>query len=376
MTDTTIDWLLDSDPSIRWQVMRDLRGHSPEAVADERSRVTTDGWGAALLAQQSDDGQWGVGDIEHLRDVEVFPSSADRKRLREIHRVTEEEIAGYLGADVATVERWETDPLDTTDEANRPYLGFVRWTQASLGTYHPKWTSTTYTLLLLRHLGIDPAAKPVREALDRVEEGVKWVGAGDPAPNFFAGETETCVNGMVVAIGAYFNRDTEALVDRLLTERQADGGWNCEIENGSVRSSFHTTLTVLEAFAEYERTHGPRSDLSQARRTGEEYLLDRKLMRRLSTGEVVDPDWSMFAFPPGWHYDVLRGLDYMRTVREPDDRCAEAVELVASKRGADGRWVLENTHPGDTYFDMDPGDGQPSRWNTLRALRVLDWYGA
>lgn len=371
-----IEWLLESDPAIRWQVMADLTDESPEVVAEERSQVAASGWGATLLAQQAEDGQWGVGDIQHLRNVDELPDAVGRKRLREIHRVADEEIAGYLGVDLATLERWETDPLDTSDDSNRPYLGFMRWAQASLGTYNPKWTSTTYTLLLMRHLGIDPESAPVREALDRVEENVKWVGAGDPAPSFFDGETETCVNGMVVTIGAYFDRDTEALVDRLLSERQADGGWNCEIENGSVRSSFHTTLTVLEAFAEYEKSHGPRAELTEARRTGEEYLLDRKLMRRLSTGEIVDPVWSMFSFPPGWHYDVLRCLDYMRSVRAPDDRCAEAIELVASKRGDDGRWVLENTHPGDTYFDLDPGDGQPSRWNTLRAMRVLEWFSA
>lgn len=370
-----IDWLLDSDPAIRWQVMRDLTSQSPELVDEERSRVATSGWGATVLEQQADDGQWGVKDVEHLRDVAKFPDAAGRKRLREMHRITDEEMSHFFGSDAETLRRWESDPLDTWAEANRPYLGFMRWAQASLGTYHPKWTSTTYTLLLLRYLGIDPKAEPVREALDRVEGGVKWVGDGEPDP-FFVGETEVCVNGMVVAIGAYFDRDVDALVDRLLSERLEDGGWNCQIENGSVRSSFNTTLSVLEAFAEYERVHGPRADLTEARRAGEEYLLERKLMRRLSTGEIVNPDWSMFSFPPGWHYDVLRGLEYMREAREPDERCAEAVELVASKRGSDGRWNLENTHPGDTYFDMDPGDGKPSRWNTLRAMRVLKWFGA
>lgn len=376
MTRTTVDWLLDSDPGIRWQVMRDLTGSSVEVVAEERALVATTGWGAALLAEQSDNGQWGVRDIQHLLDPDNVPGPAGRRQLREIQQHTDEEVADFLGVDIADFRRWEGETLDPSDEAVRPYLGFLRWAQESMGTYVPKWTSTTYTLLLLRHLGIDPEAAPVREALDRVEREVTWVGAGDPAPAFFSGETEGCVNGMVVAIGAYFDRTVDGLVDRLLSERLDDGGWNCEIENGSIRSSFHTTLTVIEAFAEYERTHGPRPDLSEARRTGEDYLLDRKLMRRKSTGQVIDPDWTEFSFPPGWHYDVLRALDYMRSVREPDERCAEAIELLISKRDADGRWNLENTHPGDTFFAMDPGDGQPSRWNTLRAMRVLDWYGA
>jgi hypothetical protein len=133
---------------------------------------------------------------------------------------------------------------------------------------------------------------------------------------------------------------------------------------------------VLEGLLEYERRNGTSTDLTAARSAGEEYLLERRLMHRLSDGEIVDRDWTMFSFPPRWHYDVLRGLDYLRDAgTSPDERCDEAIELVESKRRADGLWELENTHPGRVHFTMEEGDGKPSRWNTLRAMRVLDWHG-
>jgi hypothetical protein len=206
-----------------------------------------------------------------------------------------------------------------------------------------------------------------------VRDNSKWDEGGQA---FFDGEVEPCINGMTVAIGAYFDQKVDVIVDRLLGERLADGGWNCEAERGSTRSSFHTTICVLEGLLEYERRNGASTELTAARSAGEEYVLERRMMHRLSDGEIVDHDWTLFSFPPRWHYDVLRGLDYLRSAgAEPDERCAEAIELVESKRGGDGLWPLENTHPGRVHFMMEEGDGKPSRWNTLRAMRVLDWHG-
>jgi hypothetical protein len=179
---------------------------------------------------------------------------------------------------------------------------------------------------------------------------------------------------MVLATGSYFGHQSDRLLDRLLGQRMDDGGWNCAMEYGSTRSSFHTTINVLEALLEYERANGAVAEVTAARESGEEYLLERKLMRSRSTGELLNPAWTRFSFPTRWHYDVLRGLDYMRAARAPDPRCEEAIELVVSRRAPDGRWPLENNHSGDVYFEMDEGDGRPSRWNTLRALRVLEWY--
>jgi hypothetical protein len=164
-------------------------------------------------------------------------------------------------------------------------------------------------------------------------------------------------------------------VSRLLGEQLADGGWNCEAENGSVRSSFDTTINVLEGLLAHEQTTGGSQELKMARRRGEEYLLERRLMRRKSTGEIVNEAWRQFSFPTRWHYDVLRALEYFRAAGDaPDARMAEAMELLRSKRQADGTWLLENTHRGKVHFALEDGDGRPSRWNTLRTMRVLKWY--
>ncbi len=233
------------------------------------------------------------------------------------------------------------------------------------------WTATFPTLTLLRDLGIDPSAQPVRETVARVRGNCRWEHAGQP---FFAGEVEPCINGRTIAIGVYFGVDVDAIVARLLGEQLADGGWNCESENGSVRSSFTTTICVLEGLLQHERATGGSSRAVRARRRGREYLLERRLLRRLSTGEVVDPDWLTFSFPTWWHYDAPRALDYFRDAgHAPDPRTAEAIALLRSRQQPDGSWLLEDTHPGAVHFSMEDGDGRPSRWNTLRALRVLGW---
>ncbi len=308
-----IAWLLDSDPAIRWQVMRDLTGASSEAAA-ERARVGTEGWGAALLALQAADGTWGGAAWNH------------------------------------------------------------------------GWNSTMHVLTLLREFGLDPAAPQARRAVDLVRRRVTWRGCGPPecAENpFFAGELEPCINGQVGAAGAYFGQDIGGIIARLLGEQLPDGGWNCEAENGSTRSSFNTTICVLEALLEHELAGGSSPEVTAARLRGQEYLLERRLFRRKSTGEVIERDrksgaaWSRFAFPTWWHYDVLRGLDYLRRAgAAPDARMEEAIELVASRRGGDGRWALEVRYPGVMPIEIDEGVGRPGRWITLRALRVLKWFSA
>ena len=297
----TIDWLLDSDPSIRWQAMRDLLD---QPFAIERTRVATEGWGAELLAQQAPDGTW----------------------------------AGSA------------------------------WNRG--------WNSTMHVLTLLRLFGLDPASAEAQRALQRVREHVTWKGCGPPEIHhyrFFEGETEPCINGQVAAAGAYFGADVSGLIGRLLGEQLADGGWNCAAEDGSTRSSFNTTICVLEALLEHEKAGG--SNATAARRRGQEYLLERRLMRRRSTGELIAQDrkggasWASFAFPGWWHYDVLRALDFLRDAGEtPDERVAEALDLVESKRDANGRWAAEATYPGVMPVELDA-----DRWVTLRALRVLRW---
>lgn len=318
-----IEWLLDSDPAIRWQVMRDLTDTPEHDVAVERSRVATEGWGARLLALQRQDGHWDKSVPARLTSAEA-------------------------------IHWWQSLPPDRQ------------------GTLFPEWTSTAWSLMLLRAFGLDPAGTEARQAVRRIREHVAWEHDGEP---FFAGEVEPCINGKVVALGAYFGEDVHGTVDRLLGEQMSDGGWNCEQENGSTRGSFHSTIDVLDGLLEYERATGGSPAVSGARLRGQEYLLERRLLRRLSTGELIDPAFTLFSHPTYWHYDVLRGLDYMRAAgAAPDERMAEAIHLVESKRDADGRWVLENPHPGRMHFALDEGEGRPSRWNTLRAMRVLRWY--
>jgi hypothetical protein len=308
---SVIEWLLDSDPAIRWQTMRDLIGAPADEVAAERARVATEGVGAQLLALQGSDGSW----------------------------------AG------------------------------AAWNRG--------WDSTMHVLSLLRELGLDPTSDEARGAVDLVRERVTWRGREYEGTPFFAGEVEPCINGQVAASGAYFGQDVQRIVERLLGEQLPDGGWNCEAANGSTRSSFNTTICVLEALLEYELAGGIRAEVTWARLRGQEYLLERHLLRRLTTGEVIERDrkgntvWTRFSFPTWWHYDVLRGLEYLRRAgATPDERVAEAIDLVESKRDSDGRWPLESQHPGVMPVELDEGEGRPSRWNTLRALRVLDWYSA
>jgi hypothetical protein len=214
-----VDWLLDSDPSIRWQVMRDLTDEPPEAVAAERSKVATEGWCARLLALQASDGQWG----------------------------------------------------------GRPWS--------------PEWTDTFHTLELLRVLGLDPASDEARRAIGLVHDKVRWQGGGPEdewdGNAFFVGEVEPCINGRVVAIGSYFGQDVQPIVDRLLGEQLSDGGWNCEAERGSTRGSFGTTINVLEGLLEHERATGGSADVTAARVRGQEYMIERRMFLRLSTGEVM-----------------------------------------------------------------------------------------
>ena len=308
----TIEWLVDSDPAIRWQAMRDLTDASPATVASERARVVHEGLGAEILARQKEDGAW-----------------------------------------------------------RRPDA--------------PTWLSTLFTMLLLRSTGVDPTDHAVKAAVGRVEKNLRWncqgcwdLRAAETGGNlFFEGEEEPCINGGVLALGGYFGRPTKTLAQRLIGEQLEDGGWNCEAPK-SVRSSFHTTICVLEGLLEYERAVGGSAEAAAARKRAEEYLLKRVLCRRLSTGEIVDAEFLKLAFPPRYVYDVLRALDHFRAAAiwddvRPDARVAEAVDIVKSKRQPDGRWLLDRASDEALAVPFDEVVGEPSRWNTLRALRVLRW---
>jgi hypothetical protein len=311
-SDPTIDWLLTGDPSIRWQTLA-LLDQPDRAVARERAKVAREGWGARLLAKQGRSGAWGGG-------------SSDG------------------------------------------------------GLYTPKWTSTTYTMLLLRDLGLpansQQARKGCRLLLDhglQPDGGInygtwaKWIGRG-----------ETCITGMVLSILSHFElRDDrlDTVADRLLEEQMPDGGWNCRRDRGATHSSMHTTINALEGLRLY-RLHrkGAARAVRAAEAKAREFLLAHRLFRSHRTGEVIKPAFIRFAFPPRWHYDVLRALDWFQAVDAPrDPRLAEPIDLVRSRRRAGGDWPLESRYPGKTHFEMERVTGS-SRWNTLRALRVLKWW--
>ena len=304
-----LKWLLDSDPAIRWQVMRDLTGEDPKTIAAERSRIATEGWGAQLLSRQSPVGSW---------------DGAPRG--------------------------WRSDlPKDL-----RALL------------------ITLYSLVALMELGLDPDSKQARKMIDRIDKRLVFKRLNDRP--YLEGETEPCINGRILGIGAYFKKPNDALADRLLGEQLEDGGWNCEAPQ-SQRSSFHSTICVLEGLLEYERARGKLAAVTKARKRAEHYLLERGMFYSLRTGEVINKRWLRFAFPTFWHYDVLRGLDYLRNAGvKPDRRVEDAIEVVIKRRHQNGRWPLNLIHPEFIPLQMETETGRASRWNTLLALRVLKWY--
>lgn len=244
------------------------------------------------------------------------------------------------------------------------------------GLYQPKWTSTHYTLLLLRRLGLDPSSEAAIAGCRRLLDDADWVDGG---VSYWSGRllAEKCVNGMVLSIASYFDVGDERVDDiagYLIGGALADGGWNCQDHQGGTNhSSFHTTISVLEGLLEWKARTGRRDgDLAMA--AAHEFMLSHRLFRSHTTGEVISESWTKFAFPPRWHYDVLRGLDHLRDAHaQRDPRAEEAVGHVRQRRRKDGRWPIGPRYSGDVFFRMETGsDG--GRWNTLRALRVLRWW--
>lgn len=312
-----LEWLLAGDPVIRWQVMRDLLDLPEEKWLAERAKVEVEGWGACLLKHQDPDGCWAGG---------VFLP------------------AGFTRAD------WNRE--------GQP------------------WTATAFVLNLMRAFGLDPHCTAARRTVSLVARNARWEHGGEP---YWSGEVEECINGRTVADGAWFGADVSGIVDRLLADRQPDGGWNCERANGSRCSSFATTINVLEGLIAYEQARGSSPSLQEARASGEEYLLQRRLFLGLRAGSPADPAFLRLGHPARWRYDILRALDYFRTAAlhdgiAPDSRLEQAITLLRSKRTSDGTWPLERVEAGRTWIHLGEHAGQPSRGLTLSALRVLRWW--
>lgn len=318
MSTRTTDWMLDGDPAVRWQVERDLRGEPDAVWLATRQRVATEGFGAALLAAQDPDGRWAGG--AH------FPG-------------------GFFDG-------------GEPSEPGQP------------------WTATSWSLNQLREWGVDAAA--LGDTAERLDRSCRW--EYDDMP-FWGGEVDVCINAFTLANGAWLGADVSRLVAWFPEHRLADGGWNCEAEEGdSVRSSFHSTLNALRGMLSYEISTGDTS-LRDTRHAGEEYLLRRRLLYRASTGERVGSFVGEFVYPSRHRYSALTALDHLREASivdgtAPDDRIADAVELVRAARQPDGTWLQGSPLPGRTWFAVDAPEGEPSRWLTLTGTRVLDWADA
>ncbi len=322
----TIDWLMAGDSSIRWQVMRDLLDKDPGEISYEREKVARTGWGYKFLSYQEPNGLWGGG------------------------------------------------------------------------LYSPKWISTTYTMLTLRRIGLpvdnEQAQKSCRILLDGgfyQDKGINYSKSHK--------QSEVCITGMILSLLSYFHYPdsrVELLADHLLGRQMEDGGWNCEDHKGDTHSSFHTTISVLEGLHEYQKSRAKiNPEVEEARLRGHEFLLQHRLFRSDKTGEIVSNRMLRMVFPPRWFYDFLKALDYFQDYytwrseqeinyndpviqefhekHQRDERFWDGIDLLKIKRRADGKWNMMRGPSGKVYFDMEKA-GQPGRWNTLRALRVLKWW--
>lgn len=318
--ESVIEWLLDSDPALRWQVERDLAGAPAEIWQATRARTSTEGFGARLLARQDPDGQWAGGAF--------FPADFD------------------------------FDGPEATDGAGQP------------------WTATTWTLNSLREWGVDAGILRERRTVELLAENSRWEYEGLP---YWSGEVDCCINAWTVANGVWLGADITAVVDWFIEHQMSDGGWNCDWVDGSTRSSYHSTLNSLKGLLAYDMATGGTRETRAVRRRGQEYLLQRNLFRRLSTNEPVAAWVTQFAYPFRWSYNILNAADYFRQASSvdgtrPDPRMADAIELIRAAQQPDGRWLQGDRHPGQVWFDVDVPAGQPSKWLTLIGTRVLTWW--
>ena len=313
-----LDWLLDADPALRWHVERDLAGAPEEVWTATRARVATEGFGARLLALQDPDGQWVGG--------------------------------GYFPAD------FDFDGSEAAEDAGQP------------------WTATTWSLNALRDWGLDAAV--LSNTADRLAANSRWEYEDRP---YWDGEVDCCINAYTLANGAWLGADVSGIAQWFLDHRLPDGGWNCEWVEGSTRSSFHSTINSLHGLLYYELATGAGDELRAARHAAEEYLLERRLLYTRSTGELVGPWATRFAYPFRWFYSALSAVDYFRAAAlhegtPPDPRLADAVAVIRAARHTEGTWIQERRHLGRVWFEVDVPPGEPSKWLTLFGTRVLAWW--
>jgi hypothetical protein len=300
-----LSWLLAGDPSIQWQVERDIMSENPKVYERTRAEMIKKGWGKRLLAKQDPDSGWGNG------------------------------------------------------------------------LYSPKWISTHYTLICLARLGLPQTNPQARSGCQYYLDNTFYEPDGGINISASYNYSETCVTGMTLNFLSYFKLPDprlERLVDHLLIQQMADGGWNCESFKGATHSSFHTTISVLEGLLSFQQNARNDPRITPARLRAHEFLLQHKLFKSHRTGEVVNPRMTRFPFPPRWFYDILRALDYFQMANAAhDDRFLDAIMLLQKKQNKDLTWNQYRGPSGRTYFDFEEA-GKPGRMNTLRVYRVLNWW--
>jgi len=302
--ESIIKWLLEGDPSIQYQVHRDLLDQDSKKL---QGRISKEGWGAEFLSLQNKNGHWGIA------------------------------------------------------------------------FYQPKWTSTHYTILELKNLCISPNTKPIQKIIKSVlqnEMSHNYVKKYEMIVN-----KDICINGMVLNYAAYFKSDEadlKSIVDYILNNQMNDGGFNCQsTRKGAAHSSLHTTLSILEGIFEFKKNNYKHriKELKKGEQESIEFILKHRLYKSDKTGKVINDSFTRLSYPSRWKYDILRCLDYFQYANiDYDPRMQDALDLLIKKRNKDGLWALQSKHPGQTHFEMERG-GKPSRWNTLRALRVLKHFG-
>jgi len=319
VTETLRDWLLDTDPALRWRVERELLGAAPEVWEATRSRVTTEGIGARLLALQDEGGTWAGGAF--------FPADFD-----------------FEGPEA------------------QPGMG-------------QPWTATTWVLNDLREWGVDPQVLRERGTAEKLDQ-IVWEYEDMP---YWGGEVDVCINSWTLSNGLWLGVDMSRLATWFVDHQLPDGRWNCEWVEGSTRSSFHSTLNALKGLLDLELAGAGTDSTRAARLRGEEYLLERDLVRKLSTGERVGPWVDRFVYPYRHRYSVLNALDYFRRASEvdgpkQDPRMAEAVEMLRAQRQPDGTWLQGEPLRGRVWFEVDVREGEPSPWLTYLGTAVLAWW--
>lgn len=302
----------------------------------------------------------------------------------------DETISWLLEGDVAIQYQVYRDLLSTERKDLQDRIASEGWGARFLskrndnghwgqGYYQPKWISSHYTLLDLRNLCIAPDQPLIKNSIDKILKECK---AGDGGIYPIVQKSDVCVNGMFLNYASNFRADEESLqsvVDYLLAEKMPDGGFNCRSNrSGAWHSSLHSTISVLEGITCYELNGYTYRlpELLESKKSAQEFTLIHQLYISDRTGKVIDKNFLKFPYPSRWKYDILRALDYFQLANLLwDKRLTPALNYLRTKQNKDGTWNLNAKHPGQLHFEMEKA-AKPSRWNTLRALRVLKHFDA